>query len=270
MMGKFHKGPFRRWSRKQSPGAYDRGAKEENCKFAGWEGGQVLKRADDEEQGGGMQSGQASRQVWEPWMQNYFQRKLIQPRQLQAISRKDNFGFLRRRQSCSLRRYFQSSPRNPASPRLNGYTQLSPGQGSSLGARRPPLGTITNTPKRFGPKTTNALKMMKSVVKDKTPSNILKRLQGNMRVQLGKAKRLFKGSTRDTQGESLSQVLTMESVELGLRLESYLQMPGQLKRGASDDEGEWEEVKVMRPYRKVKEEVEDLMSPDWREMKEVS
>ena len=81
---------------------------------------------------------------------------------------------------------------------------------------------------------------MKSVIKDKTPSNILKRLQGNMRVQLGKAKRLFKGSTRDTQGERLSQVLTMESVELGLRLESYLQMAGQLKRGAFDDEGECE------------------------------
>ena len=38
-----------------------------------------------------------------------------------------------------------------------------------------------------------------------------------------------------------------------------------------EDEGGWEEVKVVkRPYRKVEEEVEDLLSPDWREMKEVS
>ena len=112
--------------------------------------------------------------------------------------------------------------------------------------------------------------MLKSVVK--TPSNILKRLQGNMRIQLGKAKRLFQGATRNTGGESLAHVLTMESVEMGLLLEPFLQMPGQLKRGmCKEDEGEWEEVKVVkRPYRKVEEEVEDLMSPDWREMKEVS
>jgi len=156
-----------------------------------------------------------------------------------------------------------------ASPRLNGNMQLYSDQSLALVVRRPPLGTITNTPKRFGPKTTNTLKMLKSVIK--TPSNILKRLQGNIRIHLGKAKRLFQGATGNRGGESLAHVLTMESVEMGLLLEPFLQMPGQLKRGVFEDEGEWEEVKVVkRPYRKVEEEVEDLMSPDWREMKEAA
>ena len=258
---------MQRWSRKQSSDGYD-GSEEKNGKFAGREGGQGFDGAVDEKQGCGIQSGQGVSQVWEPWMQRYFQSR--QQQQQLATSRKDNLGFLRRRQSNSLRRYFQSSPRNMVSPRLTGYVQLPSGQSPALVVRRPPLGTITNTPTRFGPKTTNTLKMLKSVVK--TPSNILKRLQGNMRIQLGKAKRLFQGATRNTGGESLAHVLTMESVEMGLLLEPFLQMPGQLKRGmCKEDEGEWEEVKVVkRPYRKVEEEVEDLMSPDWREMKEVS
>ena len=222
-VGKFFRRPLQRWSRKQSPDAYDGGPKDENGKFASWEGGKGFDRADDEKQGCGKGSSQ---------------------------------------------RYFQSSPWN-MSPQLNGYVQLPSGQSPALVVRRPPLGTITNTPKRFGPKTTNTLKMLKSVVK--TPSNILKRLQGNIRIHLGKAKRLFQGATRNTGGESLAHVLAMESVEMGLLLEPFLQMPGQLKRGVCEDEGEWEEVKVVkRPYRKVEEEVEDLMSPDWREMKEVS
>ena len=206
-----------------------------------------------------MQAGRGSSQVWEPWMQRYFQdvnqRKLLQ---LRRVFNVDKFGFRRRRQSHTLTRYFHSSPRNLASPRLSGYMQLPQAQSPSLAESRPTLACVTNTPRRFGPKTTNTLKMLKSAIK--TPSNVLKRLQGNVRVQLGKAKRLFQGTARNTGGESLAQVLLTEGVELGLVLEPLLLLPGQMKRETCDDVGEWEDVKVVkRPYRKVEEEVEDLM-----------
>ena len=97
-MGKFYRSPFQRWRRKQSPDAHDRGgADKENVRFSGWGGGRGLLRADDEKQGCGMRSGQGSSRVWEPWMQRFFQ-----SRQQLATSRKDHFGFLRRRQSNSL------------------------------------------------------------------------------------------------------------------------------------------------------------------------
>ena len=276
-MGKINWRPFKRSSRWESPG--DARAGKENSKFTAsqkdWEEGQRYRTSDVQKEGGGMQSGQGSCQVWEPWMQKYFQdanqRKMLQCRQQLAVLNMNKFGFRRRRQSHTLTRYFQSSPRNLASPRLNGtgYMKLPQAQSPTLNVSRPTLASIANTPRRFGSETTNTLKMLKSVIK--TPSNILKRLQGNVRVQLRKAKRLFQGATRYTGGESLADVLTREGVEVGLLLEPLLQMPGQLKREACEDEGEWQEMKmVRRPYRKVEEEVEDLMSPDWREMKEVS
>ena len=274
-MGKLNWGRFQRYSRRENP--VDARAEKENGQEY-WEGGQGNGMTDVQREGGGMhQSEQGISQVWEPWMQRYFQdanqRKLLQSRLRLGTPRRvfsiDKFGFRRRRQSHTLTRYFQSSPRNLASPRLNGYMQLPQAPSPALNVSRPTLASITNTPRRFGPKTTNTLKMLKSVIK--TPSNILKRLQGNVRIQLGKAKRLFQGANRNTGSVSLTDVLTKEGVEMGLLLEPLLQMPGQLKREACEDEGEWKEMKVAkRPYRKVEEEVEDLMSPDWREMKEVS
>jgi len=203
-------------------------------------------------------------------MQRYFQdlnqRKLLQSRRVFNV---DKFGFRRRRQSHTLTRYFHSSPRNLASPRPSGYVQLTQAQSPTLNVNRTTLANITNTPKQFGPKTTSTLKMLRSAIK--TPSNILKRLQGNVRTQLGKAKRLFQGATRNMGGESLAHVLSKEGVEVGLVLEPLLLLPGQMKKETCGDVEEWEEVKVAkRPYRKVEEEVEDLMSPDWRETKEAA
>ena len=148
--------------------------------------------------------------------------------------------------------------------------QLLKAPNPSLDESRPTLACVTNTPRRFGPKTTNTLKMLKAAIK--TPSNNLKRLQGNVRTQLGKAKRLFQGAARNTGGESLAHVLLKEGVELGMDLEPLLRLPGQMKgETCNSDEGEWKEVEVAnRPFRKVEEELEDLMSPDWRETKEVS
>jgi len=204
-------------------------------------------------------------------MQRYFQdvnqRKLLQSRRVFNV---DKFGFQRRRQSHTLTRYFQSSPRNLASPRPKSYMQLLKAPNPSLDESRPTLACVTNTPRRFGPKTTNTLKMLKSAIK--TPSNILKRLQGNVRVQLGKAKRLFQGAALNTGGESLAHLLLKEGVELGMDLEPLLRLPGQMKgETCNSDEGEWKEVEVAnRPFRKVEEELEDLMSPDWRETKEAA
>ena len=83
-MGKFNWRPFHRPSIRQSLG--DAHAEKENGKFAtsqeDWDGGQGNGSTDIQKKGGEMQAGRGSSQVWEPWMQRYFQdvnqRKLLQ------------------------------------------------------------------------------------------------------------------------------------------------------------------------------------------------
>ena len=267
-MGKFHWRPLQRLNRKQQgPDACSREPEGEvNVTRAGQEN---RKGVEGLAMAGMMQVGQnPSVQVWEPWMQRHFEavgHKDLRQRltRTKKVFQADKLAFGWRRSSHTLTRYFHSSPRDLGSPRLIGYKQQSQAQSS----HRRPLASITNTPNRVCPETPTTFQRLKSVVK--TPSNILKRLQGNVRMQLGKAKRLFQGGTRIAMRESLTDVLIKEGIEMGLGLEPFLRMPGQLKKSSKDD-GEWEEAEVTRkPNRKVEEEMEDLMSPDWRDVKEV-